>query len=213
MCWVSLAGVLGVNGENPQVSARFPSEAEAVAAAREQLLKPLAEKRRREHGDTAPGRPANTSAKLAEETPEPRPRDAAATGLGYGRTTLAKVREVRKVAETNETGRSTTGGVERPARQASGELQVYRPGRIPQDASQRVIGHVRLGQHDNLVIVDQGEHDVLAGRHATELRPSRAQRARYGRAIEPVEHLSVAGAHERGRGVCCRCGSRCRSSV
>jgi ParB family chromosome partitioning protein len=80
--------------ENTCRKAFTPTEAESISAAREALLRPLA-RERQSHGETAPGR--NAGAKLAQAS-EPKTRDAASVGVGYGRTTIAKVREVKAIA-------------------------------------------------------------------------------------------------------------------
>jgi voltage-gated potassium channel len=67
----------------PETTARYtPTEAESISVAREALLKPLAEARRQ----STEGR-QKTGAKLAPVS-EPRSRDAASVGVGYGRLTL-----------------------------------------------------------------------------------------------------------------------------
>lgn len=75
--------------ENVQRKDFTPSEAESIAAAREELLRPLAERRKKA------GKIVEPSGNLPEGQ---RPRDVASIGTGYSASTLRKVREVKATA-------------------------------------------------------------------------------------------------------------------
>lgn len=90
--------------ENTCRKAFTPSEAESIARAREEWLRPLAEAAKA-HGQTAPGKPQDASAKFAEASapaPDRQTRKIAAHGTGYSHETLRKVREVKDVAASSE---------------------------------------------------------------------------------------------------------------
>ena len=77
-----------------------PSEAVGLGERLEKLLKPEAEKRKKEHGDTAPGRKSNTSGKLPAVS-KGETRDAVGAAVGMSGRTYEKAKAVMAAAKAN----------------------------------------------------------------------------------------------------------------
>jgi ParB family chromosome partitioning protein len=126
--------------ENTERKPLTPSEALELAERLEPLEREAARRRRREHGNSAPGRRGNTSEKFSGVF-RGNASDKIASAVGLSRPTLAKIKAVTEAARRDPERyqplveeMDRTGKVDRVAKQL-GRMKAEEAGPLPQEAA------------------------------------------------------------------------------